>query len=123
MPLVSKGAASDETVDFAILTPDLQAEVILRLAASAPDRAQLLEDNPIMAAALQLEHAEDLISRNAEVVREHYSPESCGRRLAGIYQSLLTSDRSTPIEGPSRGERILESFLDIRRYCPVRSTA
>lgn len=116
-----------QTVDFGDLDEPLQQEVlekILSQTAGLPSpRTQILEKNPAVARALtlQLEEQTELLRENAQVVEEHFSPYAIGEQLWQIYQQMLRLPATGPLEPLSHPERILESFLDLRRFRMLRS--
>ena len=115
----------DGTVDFGFLDAEQQANVIERVHGSAPARAQLADQNQHLAAALAsrpVDHGA-LISRNAERTRAVYGAETCGQRLAELYERLLASVRDGPWEASFRGEQILQKYLQPGRFHPIRIRA
>ena len=95
---------------------------------SAERRRRLLQLNPMVDEALTMEVKDEdrdedwdeALNRNAETVRQSFSLEGCGRRLQEIYARVTASSRSSETEPLARGEAILDSFLDLRRFHPLR---
>jgi hypothetical protein len=114
--LVSAG-----TIDFAYLDSDLQSRVIRRVATDPASRNRLLSLNPGIAASVEGARCPDgaLLSGNAAAVRAFASLEVSGRRLEESYEAVRWSSTS-PIEGLEQGASILEEFLDVSRFHPVR---
>jgi len=118
---------ADRTVDFGDLDEPLQEEVletILSDKTGVPSpRTEILEKNPAVAGVVsgRWEDQHDLLRENARVVAEHFSPARLGRQLWEIYQHLAQARRNSPIEALPQPERILESFLDLRRFRLLRT--
>lgn len=109
-----------ERINFGALDAALQEQVIRRVHATPAARAKLLEWNPILhLAATPSDDAErQLVERNAAAAREHYSLAACGARLTNLYQQLAAE--AARREPPLAAETILETFLDLRRFRPLR---
>lgn len=114
--LLAKGV-----IDFAILTPDIQSELILYLSKSCNAHDDLFAKNPHLEASLHVSPEDQSLVQNARAVREHYGPASCGKQLQNIYHSLLKSEPEASIRSLERSDQILDSFLSIDRFRPVRS--
>jgi hypothetical protein len=111
----------DGTVDFASLSSELQEQAIRHVAADSRQRDDLLTLNPWIAASVEGVRRGDaeLIAHNAAAVRDFISLEVSGRRLKDLYDMVRRSDASS-VEGLGHGKRILEEFLDVSRFHPVR---
>ena len=106
-------------VDFGCCGTALQRSIIERVAGSPADRDRLRALNPWVREALAgIEPT--LIARNAEIVRTQYSLAKCGGRLIDLYGNITASDRNHDLQPLADGNRILETFLDLARFCPVR---
>jgi len=112
-------------VDFGSLDVLLQREVISMVCESSEHRCQLRECNRGLQIALlaNVEGCREAIDRNAAVIRENYSLEVFGGRLRTLYESLLAAPSAGRVRGPSAGHKILDTFLDLRRFQPVRTSA
>ena len=111
----------DGCIDFGDLDADLQERVIRKVGGDAEALESLVQINPMLRDAIYLHDAVCLAEaeKNAAVVMARYSLGATGRRLFDIYQDLMTSRRG-PVSGLSAGERILDAFLNLRRFRPVR---
>ncbi len=112
-----------DCLDFGDLNEPLQTRVIRRVAADKSARRKILELNPILANSLDEdgEDAAELIQQNAAVVERQYSATASGKRLQDLYQRVLSSARGVVTGPPDRENRLLESFLDLRRFRLIRS--
>jgi hypothetical protein len=59
------------------------------------------------------------VQANAQVVRRDYSVAACGRRLSQLYRAVAGSPRAASPR-PFHAERILDEFLSLARFQPVR---
>ncbi|TWT46806.1 HAD family hydrolase [Botrimarina hoheduenensis] len=99
-------AAEHLEQDFGRLTPGAQMRVLCQT------------QRPTLPIELGIERARADIGANAAIVREHYSTTAIGKRLAGVYRSIL-ADAGGPVAGFA-GERIVAHFADPARQLPVR---
>lgn len=112
---------TDGLIDFAICNTGFQRQIVERLVRGQCDRNRILEINPSI--GLSLKHRasdQSLISHNGDIIRREYSLDQCGNRLQGIYQRLVSSAREKMLQPPAHGNRVLESFLDLSRFQPLR---
>ena len=109
---------SHRTLDFAQLPTALQREVIRRAQADGSAREQLLNENPKLRRGESSDR--DIVSRNANVVKENYSPKTIGQRLLDVYATVLNCHPASTISPLAQGQTILESFLRFDRLHPVR---
>lgn len=116
------GLTAEGLVDFGLLGARLQEQIIRTVRSRPPNRDRLCELNPWIADALSLDEAASapVIESNAKAVRDCYSFEVSGRRLYGIYKSVGAEDCSNCLESLTHGECILDSFLDLSRFHPIR---
>jgi hypothetical protein len=63
---------------------------------------------------------EQLIERNAAAVRAGFSLSESGQRLCDILARCVKSDRTSQIDPPEHGHRVLDSFLSLSRFQPIR---
>ena len=112
-----------ELVDFALLSPSSQEDVIRQVSSSADQRDALHAANTHMAAAFGLTPAAvaATLERNAQVVRDNFAPRTCGDRLLRMYSAVLASERGARASALPHGERILDFFLGLQRFRPLRS--
>ena len=110
----------DGAVDFGSLTSRQQQQVIEQVAGSDERRRQLRRLNDWIEIALQQERTcGPVVEENAAVVRCAYSLEACGRRLMQLYRGVAGSPRSASRQ-PFDAERILDEFLSLSRFQPIR---
>jgi len=110
-----------DRIDFGLLNLKLQQRVIEKTHRESVARDRLRELNAERSSHLgDVDSTSDVIAANAAVVRREYSLEVSGRRLMDTYANVSNSPRSSHIEGPAHGERILGEFLDVGRLHPVR---
>ena len=78
--------------------------------------------NPWIPASLQdvSRSGSNLIAENAAAVRSFASLEVSGRRLADLYETVSRNDSSAASDGLDQGGRILDAFLDVSRFHPIR---
>ena len=125
--LIEGGAWGQGTVDFASLDVELQRQVIVSVSESDGHRDELLQTNRWMQRSFlaNAEACREEIEHNAKMVRENYSLEVFGGRLLKLYQGLLagTTDEPSNVEPmkPFAGNTILDTFLDVRRFRPIRT--
>lgn len=105
-------------IDFAFLPGTLQHQVIVQCASSPAARAALAERNPQVRQVLAAPD-EQLIEKNAAVIRSQFSLGQCGQQLAVLYRRALDSERGA-ITGPSGGTSVLDAFLSFSRFHPLR---
>lgn len=112
--------AIDGLVDFGSLTSRHQEQVIQQVADSGERNRQLRRVNPWLESALQPGRScQSVVEKNAAVVRRVFSLEACGRRLIQVYRAVADSPRTGNRE-PISAERILDEFLSLARFQPIR---
>ncbi|MEC7696871.1 MAG: hypothetical protein VYA11_07225 [Planctomycetota bacterium] len=116
---------SGGVVDFAFLTPEMQEQLILHVHKHRSAADEILELNPLLEKSLFHQETEPSMQRcivaNREAVKNHYGPSSIGVHLRDIYCKLLGSPRDKEVIPLTRSATILESFLNLERFRPVRS--
>jgi len=114
------GLVVDGLVDFGSLIWLHQQQVIGQVADSDLRRRRLRSRNPWLEDALRTDggHGPE-VEQNAATVRRGYSLEACGQRLARLYRAVVASDRTARPQ-PLDGERILDQFLSLARFQPIR---
>ena len=50
-----------------------------------------------------------------------YTTLPSGRRLLNLYEQVAASDRTAQPQPIEHGERVLDAFLDVARFRPIRS--
>ena len=118
-----EGLVREGLVDFGVLDARHQRQIIRSLRSKAMHRDRLRETNGWIGQALSPDAAEDspALERNAEVVRSKYCLQKCGRTLHGIYRAVAASRRDGSPRPPAQGRRIIEGFLDLSRFHPIRT--
>lgn len=108
-------------IDFGDLDANMQEQVIRKVCGDAFALKSLVEINPVLREGMRLHDSLYLgeAERNATIVMARYSLDVIGRRLSDIYHKVMASRRS-PRTGLSDGERILDAFLCLSRFRPVR---
>lgn len=110
-----------DAVDFAILDRSQQAEVIANVASNPVLADRVLALNPICKSLLKedLNQQAALIRANSETILSEFSLASTGKRLQGIYNSLLEveTDSVKPLEHP---QAVRDEFLQVVRFHPAR---
>ncbi|NIP85108.1 MAG: hypothetical protein GTO03_05935 [Planctomycetales bacterium] len=108
-------------VDFGRCGSAAQRQVIQRVVGDAGCRQQLLGLNPAVAEALGRKVGDrGHIDENARIVRREYSLVPSGRRLGAVYQRVAGSPRGDDLRPLAEGHRVLDHFLDLSRFCPLR---
>ena len=73
------------------------------------------------AVAIRCDEVSPIIQHNVQAIDRHFSQLPSGRRLLDLYRQVAASPRDQrPCPQPD-GERILDEFLDFRRFRPIRS--
>jgi hypothetical protein len=67
------------------------------------------------------ENAEDLMKENTHAIRRSFSLGPSGDRLLKLYQRVFDSKRDTEIRPLTYPDKILDQFLDLRRFRLIRS--
>ncbi|MHC4405721.1 MAG: glycosyltransferase family protein [Planctomycetota bacterium] len=119
----SNAKVHDGLVDFADLDESFQMDVIRRVCHGESDRRRVEQYNPRIGRAFATgpEEAARLIQRNVENVRRGFSRVPSGKRLRDLYRQTLASARHDTAKPLAHPERILDSFLDFRRFRLIRS--
>jgi len=110
-------------VDFGDLDEPMQRQVIRTVASEGKNGCRIIECNPWLEEALAVRPAtaSEVIRANVRVIREHFSLLPSGRRLLESYGRAVSSPRGDqPVPLPAPG-RILDHFLDLKRFRLIRS--
>ncbi|MFW6170470.1 MAG: hypothetical protein ACODAD_08270 [Planctomycetota bacterium] len=112
---------STELLDFGRCSATLQESIVSQLVRDPRCRQEFRQLNPAFDVSCEQRSkaSADRISRNAQLVRDQYSLEPSGVRLQALYRTVLNSPRGHQYE-LSRGSLILETFLSLQRFNPVR---
>jgi hypothetical protein len=108
-------------IDFGDLNAELQEWVIRKVCGDTDAMETLVTINPFLRDAIASHDAEYTAEaeRNAAVVTSQYSSDASASQLTGIYQRVMASPRG-PQSALKAGERILDAFLCLPRFRPVR---
>ncbi|MCZ6771527.1 MAG: hypothetical protein O7G83_06020 [Proteobacteria bacterium] len=112
----------NDSIDFAQLSGPLQTELIRMVCEDSARQRALSESNAWIGESLALESnaAHTQVTNNSRIIAKKYSDEACGRRLSIIYRRVLASPRASSLAPPARREAVLNAFLDIARFHPIR---
>ena len=113
--------SSSSTIDFGRLTPQRQLEVLRRAATDAAFEADLKHASAELVAALQAERDEDQIEQNRLLIRDHYSLQSTGDKLMGLYREIMATTDSTPGELTSSGTPAIDVINQSRPHFACRT--
>ncbi len=113
------GLVVDGAVDFGALSSREQQQILEQVTGSGERQRQLRRLNGWIEAALQPERTVAVVEENAAVVRRVYSLETCGRRLRELYRAVADSPRAAARQ-PFDAARILDEFLSLSRFQPIR---
>ena len=114
-----------EYFDFGRLDTRQQQAVISKAKTDPELVRQIIEKNPIIEVVRQTllrgePTVNEIAAKNREAIRQHYSLEAIGRNLAGIYNTLLTS-QPKPVEAtPEIGRNLLTHFVRPQHLLPLR---
>ena len=111
----------NDWIDFALLPPRHQTQIITRVKQDAGAREQLVERTPVLGAAAALWSAtsrseassDALIRQNADVVRQAYSAQASGQRLVQLYDRVMSESPGEDAQRSVDNDQILEAFLNI----------
>jgi hypothetical protein len=112
----------DGCIDFGVLTSELQ-EGVLRKVCRSPQALDVLRStNPWLCESIQ--SRDDAFRSEAEcnagIVNRRFSISVFGDRLVSIYRSILESPSEPTAGHLMHGDRILNTFLRLDRFYPVR---
>jgi len=112
-----------DTVDFGDLDEPMQQQVLRTVWRDDANRCRVLQDNPRLAEALTFDEEATLqtVAENRQAIDQHFSLRPSGNRLRELYSNATESPRSErPGSLPHVG-RILDRFLELDRFCLIRS--
>ncbi|WP_068267059.1 glycosyltransferase [Rubripirellula obstinata] len=81
-----------DSIDFALLTPKRQTEVLCRMADDVGFADAVRQRSQKLVDAIASPPDHETIHANAGVIADYYSIESVGKRLMKVYESVLKSD-------------------------------
>ena len=110
-------------VDFGDLDEPMQRQVIETVCRSRQNRRRVLDCNRWLEEAfgVKAEGASEVIDHNARAIRRHFSLLPGGRRLLELYARVAASPRDEVPQALPYTGRILDRFLNLARYRPIRS--
>jgi hypothetical protein len=116
------GLIQNRCVDFGSLNA-LQQQSVIRRACSATGRDRILAHNAWMdrAVAEWNDNLQRVAERNARIVQTNYSLEACGRTLARLYRQVMSSPCAEHLEPLPHCDAILDAFLKLERFRPLRT--
>jgi len=121
---------ADGLVDFGDLDEQQQEQVLRAVCESSAARRRVVQLNESIDEALSIDAdsvlavggtAAAVIESNARCIDEHLSPDPSGRRLRQLYEQVAVEPRAARPEPLRAPQRILDRFLDFRRFRPIRS--
>jgi len=89
---------SDGTVDFGLLSEDLQREVIRKVLENKERRREILDVNPFLVNNTLFHGSDELIEHNRRIVAEEYSAKKSGEALRRVYERVLSERVSHRID-------------------------
>ncbi|MBN2218541.1 MAG: hypothetical protein JW719_14290 [Pirellulales bacterium] len=109
-------------VDFGDLDETMQRDALRNVLDRADGRKTVFAHNPGLEALLAVDApaAAATIEHNVGVIERRYSLVPSGRRLAELLLRIVDGPRGGPIAPPPHPERILDGFLDTRRFRMIR---
>ena len=90
-PELSWHSGEEGTIDFALLTPKRQTEVLQRLADDSGFERDARQANAELCAKLAQDPDAGIVKKNAQRVRDFYSPDAQGKTLLTAYRSVFAS--------------------------------
>ncbi|MHC4879486.1 MAG: glycosyltransferase family protein [Planctomycetota bacterium] len=109
------------TIDFARLTTSEQVSVIRRVATDRSCIPAFVERNPWMQESLGDDmHWGDLLEANATAVRSGFSLQNSAHDLLNVFRQMLNSPVVASSQSLPAPERILDAFLSIDHFLPIR---
>ena len=108
------------SIDFAHLTIEEQGNVVSLAKGDSQLREALLELNPHIGSATNIENQLETVCRNKEIVEARFSLGASGQNLRTIYAKCIGSHASDSIEPLPQSSAVLEAFLSLDRFTPVR---
>lgn len=110
-------------VDFGTLDVKLQQKVLAKVHESSMARDHMFTINTKMEASLSGKRliTEKMMSHQRKSVEKHYSLAACGEKLLRIYHIILTSQNRFEPKATLHGGALLDHFLGLKRFRPVRN--
>lgn len=120
-PVISQELIGPNNIDFAILTPRRQSEVLQRLNQDSVFETETQQLSSSLIRYLNGGADDVAIEHNASTVRDHFSIERIGQRLLQIYQSLLESPIDRQTNPPLNSGVAVETINQVRPFYPCRT--
>lgn len=120
-PHLDRPSAEADCIDFALLTPNHQIEVLKRISNDKGfDRAVKDRNSELVRSLLESPDSE-LIADNANVIARQYSIEQTGKKLFDAYQSLLDSHVDRVVTSPRNAGSAIDRINQARPFYPCRT--
>ena len=120
--LVSDAWLSDTAaVDFALLSPRRQIEVLTRCSEDTGYREMVIQNAKDCVQALGTTDSDKVISDNAECVRSRFSKKVMQDRLMECYLNLLKQDVDMQLSGPQGAGSFMDNVLLRQQFHPCRT--
>ena len=113
--------ADTAAVDFALLSPRRQIEVLTRCSEDSGYREMVAQTAEDCVQALRMADSNSVISDNAECVRSRFSKKVMQDRLLECYLNLLNQDVDMQLSGPQGAGSILDNVLLRQQFHPCRT--
>jgi hypothetical protein len=114
-------SVSADSIDFALLTPQRQMDVLRKVAQDSGFEAATKERSSQLITSLGEQPDEQLLQDNADVVNRQYSPQQTGRRLIAIYQELVGVASDSVVAPPCHAGKGIDLINDARPFFPCRT--
>ena len=108
-------------VDFALLSPRRQIEVLTRCSEDNGYREMVAQSAEDCVQALRMTDSDKVISDNAECVRSRFSKKVMQDRLMECYLNLLKQDVDMQVSGPQGAGVFLDNILLRQQFHPCRT--
>ena len=109
-----------DVIDFALLTPVRQREVLCRVASDNGFAVAVWERSQTLVNAIRNPPNRSVIDANALVIADHYSIDSVGERLMELYQSTLNRS-SVNSDSVTTNDSAVDLVNQNRSFYPCRT--
>ena len=109
----------DERVDFGILSEKFQRQVLTRLIADTPVKAELISLNPWLANPGEVADPSSIIENNRTAALKHYGVNQYRDRLLEIYDRIIDH----PVRHGIDRRSLRDAFLDFDQFSLLRWAA
>lgn len=110
-----------DQIDFALLSPARQIEVLQKISADNGFQAAVRDRAAEVVQALDAPMSHDVIQHNAEMVRSEFGLSSMQERLRHLYSRLLAIAVGWNISRVNRGDTMLDLLMRQRVFYPCRT--